>query len=146
MPSLDDFATLLADDKGLVVLTTLRADLTMQSSVVNAGVVTHPVTGERVVALVARGTSRKVDHVRARPQATITMRAGWQWITVEGNADVIGPASSDGDDAERIRVLLRDVFTAAGGAHDDWDEYDRVMREEGRLAVFVTPTRIYSNG
>jgi PPOX class probable F420-dependent enzyme len=146
MPTLDDFAALLADDKGLVVLTTLRADLTMQSSVVNVGVMAHPTSGERVVAFVARGTSLKVAHVRARPQTTITMRAGWQWITVEGTADVIGPAPSDAFDADHLRILLRDVFSAAGGTHDDWDEYDRVMREEGRLAVFVTPTRVYSNG
>ena len=28
-------------------------------------------------------------------------------------------------------------FAAAGGTHDDWDTYDRVMREEGRVAVLV---------
>ncbi|MDT4921585.1 MAG: hypothetical protein QOI15_2487, partial [Pseudonocardiales bacterium] len=37
----------------------------------------------------------------------------------------------------------REVFEAAGGAHDDWDEYDRVMRTDRRAAVLVTPTRIY---
>jgi hypothetical protein len=37
------------------------------------------------------------------------------------------------------------VFTAAGGTHDDWDEYDRVMAEEGRVAVLVDPARITSN-
>jgi len=37
------------------------------------------------------------------------------------------------------------VFTACGGTHDDWNEYDRVMAEQ-RTAVLVTPTRIYSNG
>jgi PPOX class probable F420-dependent enzyme len=147
MPSLDDFAALLADDKGLVVMTTLRTDLTMQSSVVNAGVTTHPTTGERVVALVARGDSRKLAHLRARPHTTITMRVGWQWITVEGTASAIGPDDpADGYDADGIRALLREVFTAAGGTHDDWDEYDRVMVADRRTAVFVTPTRIYSNG
>ncbi|MCW2656001.1 MAG: pyridoxamine 5-phosphate oxidase, partial [Jatrophihabitans sp.] len=40
---------------------------------------------------------------------------------------------------------LREVFTAAGGTHDDWDEYDRVMAEQGRTAVFVEPTRVYGN-
>jgi PPOX class probable F420-dependent enzyme len=147
MPSIDDFAALLSDDKGLVVMTTLRPDLTMQSSVVNAAVSTHPTTGERVVVLVARGDSRKLVHLRARPQTTITMRVGWQWITVEGTASAIGPDDpADGYDADGIRVLLREVFTAAGGTHDDWDEYDRVMVADRRTAVFVTPTRIYSNG
>jgi hypothetical protein len=32
------------------------------------------------------------------------------------------------------------VFSACGGTHDDWDTYDRVMREEGRVAVLVAPT------
>ena len=36
--------------------------------------------------------------------------------------------------------LLRDVFTAAGGVHEDWDEYDRVMAAERRAAVFIHPT------
>jgi hypothetical protein len=45
-----------------------------------------------------------------------------------------------------LRLLLREVFTAAGGTHDDWDEYDRVMAAQGRTLVFVTPTRVYSNG
>jgi hypothetical protein len=48
-------------------------------------------------------------------------------------------------DNERLRVLLRDIFTAAGGTHDDWDTYDRVMREERRTAVLISPTRTYSN-
>lgn len=51
-----------------------------------------------------------------------------------------------GFDAAQVPQLLRDVFTAAGGTHDDWDEYDRVMAEERRLAVLVDPIRISSNG
>ena len=42
--------------------------------------------------------------------------------------------------------LLRAVFRAAGGTHDDWDTYDRVMAEERRTAVLVDPARITSNG
>jgi hypothetical protein len=48
-------------------------------------------------------------------------------------------------DAERLRRLRREVFTAAGGTHDDWDTYDRVMAEEGRAVVLVAPARVYSN-
>ena len=35
---------------------------------------------------------------------------------------------------------------AAGGTHDDWDEFDRTMREQRRTAVLVTATRVYGNG
>jgi hypothetical protein len=41
--------------------------------------------------------------------------------------------------------LLRDIFKAAGGRHDDWDDYDRTMAEERRAAVLISPQRIYSN-
>lgn len=37
------------------------------------------------------------------------------------------------------------VFTAAGGTHDDWDTYDRVMAEERRTVVLVAPHRVYTN-
>ena len=39
-----------------------------------------------------------------------------------------------------------DLRASAGGTHDDWDEYDRVMAEQRRTAVFVEPTRVYGNG
>jgi hypothetical protein len=48
-------------------------------------------------------------------------------------------------DGEALRVLLRDVFTAAGGSHDDWDAYDRVMAGERRAAVLIAPRRVYTN-
>jgi hypothetical protein len=44
-----------------------------------------------------------------------------------------------------LRLLLRDVFQAAGGTHDDYDTYDRVMAEERRAAVLITPRRVYTN-
>jgi hypothetical protein len=34
------------------------------------------------------------------------------------------------------------IFSAAGGTHEDFDEYDRVMAAERRLAVLVRPTRL----
>jgi hypothetical protein len=44
-----------------------------------------------------------------------------------------------------VRRLLRDIFTAAGGTHDDWDTYDRVMAEERRTAVLIQPERVYGH-
>jgi PPOX class probable F420-dependent enzyme len=141
-----EFAEMLSRDHGLCVLSTLRRDGSIQSSVVNAGVMAHPSTGDPVVALVAIGGARKLQHLRADPRATVVARAGWQWVTVEGTAEIIGPDDPDpGTDAEALRLLLRSIFEAAGGTHDDWDTYDRVMREERRTAVLISPTRVYSN-
>ena len=146
MTDLTDFARLVTGDHGLCVVSTLRGDGTIQVSVVSAGVLDHPVTGRPVVGLVAMGGSRKLAHLRARPQVTIVVRSGWQWAAAEGQAELAGPGDSlPGLAAGELRVLLRTVFTAAGGTHDDWDTYDRVMAAEGRTAVLVEPRRVYGS-
>lgn len=146
MTRLKDFARVAAADRGLCVASTLRADATIHSSVVNAGVLRHPTQKHDVAAYVAIGGVRKLTHLRARPHITIVARAGWDWAAVEGDVELIGPDDEyPGMDAEAIRLLLRAIFTAAGGTHDDWATYDRVMAKERRTAVLINPTRIYSN-
>ena len=142
MSGLENFARLIDADRGLVVVSTLRPNGTIQSSVVNAGVLPHPVTGAQVVGLVSRGDARRLENLRARPRATVVVRAGWEWASAEGPVELAGPDDPmPGVDAERLRLLLREIFTAAGGTHDDWPSYDRVMAEERRVAVLVTPER-----
>ena len=147
MTTLDDAFALARDDNGLAVVSTLRADHTIQSTLVNAGPLLHPGTGAQVLGFVTYGRV-KLANLRARPQITATFRRGWQWATVEGRADVAGPDDEQPwvDRPDALAQLLRDVFTAAGGTHDDWDEFDRTMREQRRTAVLITPTRIYGNG
>jgi PPOX class probable F420-dependent enzyme len=146
MADIADFRKLIAGEHGLVVVSTLREDDTIASSVVNAGVLAHPVTGETVVGMVLRGGIRKLRHLRERPRVTVAVRVGWQWATAEGPADIMGPEDPfPGIDAERLRRLLREIFIAAGGTHEDFDEYDRVMKAESRTAVLVRPEKVYSN-
>ena len=146
MTDLSTFAEVASLDRGLCVLSTLRRDGSVQASVVNAGVMPHPLTGVQVVALVAAGRTRKLQNLRADPRATIVARAGWQWAAVEGHAEILGPDDPHPDvDSEALRTLLRDIFMAAGGIHDDWDTYDRVMAEERRAAVLLVPRRTYTN-
>ena len=51
MTTLQDAVDIGRQDRFLAVVSTLRADATIQSSVVNAGVLSHPVSGEEVVVL-----------------------------------------------------------------------------------------------
>lgn len=134
-------------DKGLAVVSTTRADGTVHSSLVNAGVFDHPLTKEPSVALVARGSAYKLRLLATAGRANAVFRAGWEWVSVEGPVDILGPGHPRPDfPAEQLPQLLRDIFTAAGGTHDDWAEYDRVMAEERRTAVFIVPERITTNG
>jgi PPOX class probable F420-dependent enzyme len=147
MLDLGEFRRIAAAEAFLCVVATSRADATVQASLVNAGVMAHPTGAGEVVAFVARGDAKKLRHLRARPVVTVVARSGWEWTAVEGTASLIGPDDpAPGVDSERLRLLLREVFVAAGGAHDDWDAYDETMARERRVVVLVVPGRVYSNG
>jgi PPOX class probable F420-dependent enzyme len=147
MTTLNEAVALAAADSGLAVISTVRADGTVQASLVNVGLLPHPATGKPALGFTTYGKV-KLANLRARPQLAITFRKGWQWATVEGRAELAGPDDTAPwlADDDQLRLLLREVFTAAGGTHDNWDEYDRVMADERRGVVLIEPTRVYSNG
>jgi PPOX class probable F420-dependent enzyme len=141
--TIDELRRLIASDHGLSVVSIVRPDGTVSSSVVNAGLLAHPAGGSTVLGFVVRASSYKCARLRIDPRVTVTVRAGWEWQAVEGTAELVGPLDPAGD--VDIAALLRDVFRVAGGSHDNWDEYDRVMATEQRTAVLVTPMRVYGN-
>jgi PPOX class probable F420-dependent enzyme len=147
MTTLEEAVALARGESGLTVVSTLRADNSIQASLVNAGVVPHPEGGSPALAFVTYGRV-KLANLRARPQLAATFRNGWQWATVEGTAELAGPDDPQPwlTGADQLRLLLREVFTAAGGTHDNWDEYDKTMAEQRRTVVLVAPSRVYSNG
>jgi PPOX class probable F420-dependent enzyme len=147
MTTLNEAVALAAADSGLAVISTVRADGTVQASLVNVGLLPHPAGGQPSLGFTTYGKV-KLANLRARPPLAITFRNGWQWATVEGRAELAGPDDTQPwlADDDQLRLLLRKVFTAAGGTHDNWDEYDRVMADERRAVVLVEPTRVYSNG
>jgi PPOX class probable F420-dependent enzyme len=146
MATLERVRELVGREHGLAVVVTSRADGTPQATVVNAGVLDHPVTGAPVVGYVVRGDTRKVANLRRAPRSTVVFRVGWEWVAVEGPVELAGPDDRlTGFDPAGLPELLRAVFRSAGGTHEDWDEYDRVMATERRTAVLVVPARITSN-
>src|ERR1700744_3431560 len=123
MTTLDDAVALAADESGLAVISTVRSDGTVQASLVNVGLLAHPDTGESVLGFTTYGKV-KLANLRARPQLAVTFRNGWQWATVEGRAELAGPDDAQPwlADPDQLRLLLREVFTYAGGTHDNWGE------------------------
>jgi hypothetical protein len=118
----------------------------VQASLVNAGITADPRDGQDVIAFVARSDAVKLANLRRRPYANVVFRAGWEWVSVEGPTTIVGPDDLlPGFDPEALPALLRQVFVDAGGTHDDWAEYDRVMAEERRAAVLLVPERVTSN-
>jgi PPOX class probable F420-dependent enzyme len=118
------------------VVTTIGRSGGAQATIVRAG----PYEGQ--MAFVVRGDTAKRRNLARNANCTVlTVQPDWRkFATVEGQAEVRGPENTD---SEELRLLLRAVFAAAGGSHSDWDEYDRVMREEGRVAVLLKPERVY---
>jgi PPOX class probable F420-dependent enzyme len=146
VPTLDTVRSFLAEEHGLAVVSTVQADGAVLSTVVNCGVIDHPVTHEPRVAFVSLGGAARLRHILRGSPVTIAIRRGWNWVAVTGGAELIGPHDTAfALDTDRIRTLLRDVYTAAGGEHDDWDTYDQTMRDQARTAVLVNPDRIRGN-
>lgn len=137
---------LAALDRYLAVSVTTDADGRPQVAVVNVGIIAHPATGTPSVGFVAR-RGAKLANLRARPEATLVIRAGWEWIAVCGPVTLVGPDDNTAPalNSERMRSLFRDIFSAAGGEHPDLARYDEVMAAERRCAVLVTPERFVTN-
>jgi len=131
-----------AAEHWLAVLVTSGRDAP-SVSVVNAGVLPHPVTGDPTVAFVARGATAKLTNLRKDPRATLVFRSGWEWVAARGPVELAGP--DDPLAGVDLRQLLRDIYLAAGGEHPDLDEYDRAMAAERRTAVLLKPARFTTN-
>ena len=141
-----DLVRQLAATSHLAVLATTRPDGTVHASLVSAGVFDDPQGGTPTVGVIVAGDARKLAHLRRAGRAAAVFTSGYRWAAVEGPVRIIGPDDPDaGLSPEALPELLRQVFRAAGGSHDDWDEYDRVMAAERRAAVLIQPARVTTN-
>ena len=146
MSDIEIFSNYLSEETGLATVSTTQADGRVLSTVVNCGMIKHPLTGGTCVAFVSGSKAARLRHIDRGSQVTVNVRRGWIWSSVTGPADLIRPESlPESIDAEQMRLLLREVFHAAGGVHDDLEEYDRAMAQEERVVVCITPKRILGN-
>jgi hypothetical protein len=138
---------LASREAGLAVVVTYRFDGTAHTSVVNAGVVAHPVSSEPAVGFVVQGGGRKkIENLRARGKAIVVFRSGWDWVAVEGQVDLFGPEDCGCLSWPDALSVFHEIYSAAiGGAPDDWAGRDAEIEQEGHAAVLVRPVRVYSN-
>ena len=127
----------------LAVLAVARGDGSVQASVVSAGVIADPVDGAVGVGLVAGGGTAKLALLRANPRATVVFKHGLRVGGGRGHARLIGP--DDRVDGVDVPTILRAIFVAAGGEHDDWASFDRTMAAERRCGVFLRADAVTSN-
>jgi hypothetical protein len=144
MADLEFVNRLAAGDHNLAVFTTAGLDGSVHASVVSAGVIADPIDGHAGVGAVVGGATRKLTLLRQSGTASVVFKNGFEWAAVTGPVRLIGP--EDGTEfGLDVPEVLRSVFRAAGGTHEDWAEFDRVMAEDCRCAVFVGAAKITSN-
>lgn len=114
-----------------MVLTTFRADGSLQSSPVTGGV---DAQGRIVVASYPQRA--KSVNIRRTGKASVVVLSdefNGPYVQLDGDAEVI--------DAPAAVEPLVDHYRAIAGEHPDWDEYRRAMRDQNKCLLRVTANR-----
>jgi PPOX class probable F420-dependent enzyme len=114
-----------------MVLTTFRADGSLQSSPVSGGVDEQ---GRLVIASYPQRA--KSANIRRTPAASVVVLSdefNGAYVQVDGDAEVI--------DVPDAVELLVDYYRAVAGEHPDWDEYRSAMLTQRKCVIRVTPHR-----
>ena len=120
------------------VLITLKSDGRPQASNI-----VYAADEEAATVRISVTTSRaKTNNLQRDPRASlhVTSEDFWQWVVLEGTAS-FSPVATAGDESslEPLRALYRTI----SGEHDDWDDYDRAMVEDGRMVLTIDVTYAY---
>lgn len=114
-----------------MVLTTFRADGSLQSSPVTGGV---DADGRLVIATYPQRA--KSANIRRTPRASVVVLSdefNGAYVQVDGDAEVI-------DVPVAVEPLV-DYYRAIAGEHPNWDEYRRAMVDQNKSLIRVTPRR-----
>ena len=114
-----------------MVLTTFRADGSLQSSPVTGGVDEQ---GRLVIASYPQRA--KSANIRRTGRASVVVLSdefNGAYVQIDGPAEVI-------ELPDAVEPLV-DYFRAVAGEHSDWDEYREAMVKQGKCLIRVTPQR-----
>ena len=128
-----------------MLVITYRRDGRAHASIVNGGVVAHPTSGSPVVGFVVQGrTQAKLANLRRRREATVVIRSGWDWVAIDGDAELFGPEADGSIPWPEASAVFHTIYAEAiGGLPDDWTSADGAVEIDGHVAVLVSPTRVY---
>jgi PPOX class probable F420-dependent enzyme len=119
------------------VLTTLRANGRPQLSNILY------VPGDDGVLRISITDSRaKTKNMRRDPRVSLYVPGDnfWQFVVVEGTAELTPVAADPHDDTVDQLVAY---YRAGNGEHADWDDYRAAMVADGRLIAAVHPEHAY---
>jgi PPOX class probable F420-dependent enzyme len=114
-----------------MVLTTFRADDSLQSSPVSGGV-----DGAGRIVIATYPQRAKSANIRRRRRASITVLSdefNGPYVQVDGDGEVI-------DLPDAVEPLV-EYYRSIAGEHPDWEEYRQAMVEQGKCLIRVTPQR-----
>jgi PPOX class probable F420-dependent enzyme len=114
-----------------MVLTTFRADGSLQSSPVTGGV-----DDQGRVVIASYPQRAKSANIRRNPRASVVVLSdefNGAYVQLDGDAEVI-------DLPDAVEPLV-DYYRAIAGEHPDWDEYRAAMVSQRKCLIRVTPRR-----
>jgi PPOX class probable F420-dependent enzyme len=114
-----------------MVLTTFRADASLQSSPVTGGI-----DGQGRVVIASYPRRAKSVNIRRNPRASVVVLSdefNGAYVQLDGDAEVI-------DVPEAVELLV-DYYRVIAGEHPDWQDYRRAMLDQGKCLIRVTPRR-----
>jgi PPOX class probable F420-dependent enzyme len=119
------------------VLVTLKRDGRPQLSNVMYGV-----SDDGVVRVSITADRAKTKNLARDPRGTLHVTSDdfWAYVVLEADAELT-PVAAAPDDATVDELV--EMYRAAAGEHEDWDDYRRAMVQDRRLVARLRPTRAY---
>jgi PPOX class probable F420-dependent enzyme len=114
-----------------MVLTTFRADGSLQSSPVTGGV-----DDEGRIVIATYPQRAKSANIRRRGRASVMVLSDefdGPYVQVDGDGEVI-------ELPDAVEPLV-DYYRSIAGEHPDWAEYRQAMVDQGKCLIRVTPQR-----
>jgi PPOX class probable F420-dependent enzyme len=133
---LNDALAFVRDRNQGVLVTTKRDGRPQLSNI------TYVVGDDGVIRVSVTGSRAKTANARRDPRVSlhVTRDDFYAYAVIEGRAELT-PVATDPSDATVDELV--EYYRTARGEHPDWDDYRRVMVDDGRLVLRVHPERAY---